>query len=324
MRNLPHAPVIGRFVRWLGPLHVTGAFWFRFHRFGARVLPARAKFVFVPLFTSFFFVALRRIRAAVASNLVPVLGRCGWRERQRRIFKTLLTFAWCLTERYERLSVDLPFEFSFEDRELLDSELRDDRGLIFVTSHIGNWEIGAAESGSLGRKVHLVREPELDPKAQRFIEKLLEERMDEQFTTHFASDDISLAIELRDALARGDLVALQGDRPRAGSRVIAVELFGRPFEVPAGPLVLARATDVPLLPVYIFRQGRLRYEIAFRDPIRVDHTGDRRTDLNRAALELATAIEWAVRQQPHQWFCFRELWPRGRAAAGDGLRNETP
>jgi lauroyl/myristoyl acyltransferase len=306
----PHAPARGRLAGLLGRFHVTGAFWFRFHRFGARALPEWGKVAFIALFTSFFFVALRRIRLAVASNLVPVLGPCGWWKRQARIFRSLHNFAWCLTERYESLSIDLPFEFGFPNRELLDGALQQGRGLIFVTSHIGNWEVGAAQpSGSLGRRVHLVREPELDPEAQAFVENLLKERTGDKFTTHFASSDVSLAITLREALACGDLVALQGDRPRAGGRTLAVELFGRPFEVPAGPLVLARATGTPLLPVYVFRRARLTYEIAFREPIHVRQTPDRDADLETAALELAAAIEWAVRREPHQWFCFRELWP---------------
>lgn len=312
MRDSPHAPFVGRLARWLGRFHVTGAFWFRLHLFGARALPTRAKVVLVALFTGFFFVVLIRIRSAVAANLVPVLGPCGWWERQGRIFKTLHCFAWCSTERYERLSLDLPFHFTFANREILDESLRGG-GLIFVTSHVGNWEVGAAQSsGSLGRRIHLVREPELDPRAQVFIENLLQERLGDRVTTHFARDDIALAVTLREALAAGDLVALQGDRPRAGGQAVRVEIFGRRFEVPAGPLALARVTGAPLLPVYILRRARLAYEIACRPPIRVGHTSDRTADLAQAAHELATAIEWAVRREPHQWFCFRELWPAAR------------
>jgi predicted LPLAT superfamily acyltransferase len=306
----PHAPARGRLSRLLGTFHVTGAFWFRIHRFGARVLPERGKVVAIALFASFFFVALRSIRSAVAANLVPVLGPCGWWERQRRIFRTLHTFAWCLTERYERLSLDVPFDFRLTNGEALDREMRHPEGLIFVTSHVGNWEVGAAEpAGALGRRIHLVRERELDPKAQAFIEKLLEARMGDRFTTHFAADDPSLAITLREALTRGELVALQGDRPRAGGRTVAVSLLERPFHVPVGPLALARAAAVALMPVYVFRRGRRQYEIVLCEPIRVRNGSDRRADLTQAAEELAAAVEWALRHEPHQWFCFRELWP---------------
>jgi len=61
------------------------------------------------VFALLFFVCLRNIRAAIASNLEAVLGPCGWWERQRRIWRTLWTFSWTLTERYESLATDHPF-----------------------------------------------------------------------------------------------------------------------------------------------------------------------------------------------------------------------
>src|SRR5262245_48021638 len=93
----PQAPETGASRRILGGAHVTGAFWYRIHLFAVRTMPEWAHFVCVTLFTGFFFCVLFRIRAAVASNLEAVLGPCGWLEKQRRIWRTLHSFAWCLT-----------------------------------------------------------------------------------------------------------------------------------------------------------------------------------------------------------------------------------
>ena len=100
----PHGPELGRMSRLLGRFHVTGVFWFRFHRWGVSILPEWGVWLITLLFTSFFFVVLRRIRRAIARNLEAVLGPCGWWLRQRRIYRTMWSFAWCLSERYERLS----------------------------------------------------------------------------------------------------------------------------------------------------------------------------------------------------------------------------
>ena len=102
----PHAPDRGWSWRLLGSFHVTGVFWYRLHRLAARVLPSPLIGVFIAIFTTFFFVFLRKIRGAIASNLVPVLGSCGWWGRQLRIYRTMWSFAWCLTERYERLGTN--------------------------------------------------------------------------------------------------------------------------------------------------------------------------------------------------------------------------
>ena len=80
------------------------------------------------------------------------------------------------------------------------------------------------------------------------------------------------------------------------------------YDLPEGPVALARLADVPLLPVFVLREGRLRYRIVFREPIRVPRTSNRREDTASAAAELATAIEWGIRERPHQWFCFSRVW----------------
>jgi lauroyl/myristoyl acyltransferase len=304
----PHAPLSGWSRRLLGPFYVTGVFWFRFHRFGVRVVPQWGVGFFIALFTAFFFVVLRNIRAAVAGNLEAVLGPCGWWRRQGRIFHTLWTFAWCLSERYERLATARRFVIGGEGlarwRELADSG----RGFLLVTAHLGNWEVGSMfPSGSEARRVHVVREAEMDPRAQRFVAELIRERAGDLYVTHFAEDP-QLGMLLLDALRRGEIVALQGDRPRAGGRVGEVSLFGRPFPLPVGPAALARAAEVPILPVFVFREGRLRYRAAIRPPIRVAQTTDRQADVEAAQHRFAAELEWAITQRPYQWFCFRRLW----------------
>lgn len=309
----PHAPEEGRTARLLGPLRVTGVFWFRIHRWGARVLPEWAKAPAIFVFTTLFWVLLRRIRAAIASNLEPVLGPCGWWERQRRIIRTLHDYAWCLSERYERLSIAPPVAIQADHPERWRRALSSGRGLILLTGHIGSWEVGSALAGEAGeRPVHVVREEETDPRAQEFIARLLAERMGPGYHTHFvAAADPALSLTLLAALGRGEVVALQGDRPRRGGRTVAQTLFGRPFEIPAGPLVLARSAGVPLVPVFVLREGRLTYRVLIGEPIAVAHGPDRAADVAAAGACVAAAIEAAIRRRPHQWFCFRRLWPAG-------------
>lgn len=306
----PQAPELGLLARLLGPVHVTGVFWFRIHRFGARVLPEWLKRATVLAFTLFFTVALRSIRAAVASNLEAVLGPAGFVERQRRIFRTFHQFAWCLTERYERLAGPVPFAIERRDGEAWDRLATSGRGVILVTGHLGNWEVGSVAAPDRGAPVvHVVREEELDPRAQRFIERLLTERTGDRYVTHFAARDPLLGIVLLEALRRGEVVALQGDRPRAGGRTVDVELFGRPFSIPAGPMALARNAGVPLLPAFVLREGRRRYGVRFGRPIEVPSTDDRDADLRRAGERVVAVLEAIIRSVPHQWFCFRRLWP---------------
>jgi lauroyl/myristoyl acyltransferase len=317
----PHAPEAGWARRLLGPFYVTGIFWYRFHRWGVRVLPSWGFNVIMPLFVPFFFVVLRNIRAAVAANLVPVLGPCGWLERQLRIYRTLWTFSWCLTERYERLITRRTFRTAAEGMEHFRELEASGQGFILVTAHIGNWEVGSMlPSSEEQRKVHVVREAEGDPRAQRFISDLIRRAACDNYVTHFAEDP-QLGLILLGALRQGEIVAVQSDRPRTGGRFVEADFFGETFPLPVGPAALARAAEVPILPVFMFREGRRRYRCAIRTPIRVARTADRQADLEEAVFKLAGELQWAIGHRPHQWFCFRKLWADRRPRAS-ALRRE--
>jgi KDO2-lipid IV(A) lauroyltransferase len=311
----PHAPEGGWARRLLGRFHVTGSFWYRFHGFGMSVLPDWGVFAVVHLFTAFFFVFLVRIGRAIGSNLEPVLGPCGFIERRRRVYRTMLTFAWCLSERYERLLTDKPFSIAI-DLERWRRVARPGRGFIMVTAHLGNFEVGSMlPSFEESRRVIVVREPEVDPEAQRYIKQTLEQASGGRWVNFFQGDDPLSGIFLLETLREGGIVGVQGDRPHAGGRAVEASLFGMPFALPAGPAALARSAEVPLVPVFVLREGRRAYRIEIADPIEVLRTREREADVAAAMRRVAVEIERAIASAPHQWFCFRQLWKPGTATA---------
>jgi len=306
----PHAPEVGRARRWLGDYHVTGLFWYRFHKWAVSTLPAWTLWPITITFTTFFFFTIFKIRRAIASNLEKVMGPCGFFERQRRIYATMWTFGWCLSERYERLTTDRPFHLSIEAIEHWNAVESSDYGFVMVTAHLGMYEVSSMLPTPNGpRHVHLVREPEVDPRAQEFIRQSVRSVEGSHYTMHFQSDDPLQGMIFLDALRRREIVAMQGDRPRTGSRTVGATLFGRPIALPSGPAALARTAGAPMLPVFALRDGRRRCRVVFCPPITVPHTSDRNADLTWAMGQVAAEIERAVRAAPHQWFVFRELWP---------------
>jgi lauroyl/myristoyl acyltransferase len=107
------------------------------------------------------------------------------------------------------------------------------------------------------------------------------------------------------------MVALPVDRPRRAGRVSRQKLFGKEFDLPIGPVVLARAAGVPILPVFTLREGRRRYRIVFREPIVVGGDASDETSgeaaQERALAQLVGEIEGVVRNRPDQWFCFARI-----------------
>lgn len=299
--------------RILGPFHIFGVFWYRFHLFGVRYAPAWTFWLLIPLFTTFFFFTLRRIRKAIAANYEVVMGPCGWWRRQGRIFRNLWIYAWCLTERYETLGTKRRVEPQQEGLETWQEFIDSGSGFVLVTAHIGHWEVGSIYPAEINdRKIHVVREAEIDEKSQEFFRELVGDR--QRYTVHFANQAGNLGPKLLMALRRGEIVALQGDRPARGGRTVTVELFGQSVDVPVGPAAMARSAEVPILPVFIYRTGRRKSKLIFRPPILAPRTRDREADFQAVADGIAREVEIAISRDPYQWFCFTEMWPERREA----------
>ncbi|MBX3461584.1 MAG: lysophospholipid acyltransferase family protein [Planctomycetes bacterium] len=309
IRDKPHGPprTLGR--RLLGPLHVTGIAWYRLH-YWATFFPEWFIVLVIHLSTWFFWATLWQIRSAVAHNLEAVLGPCGWFTRQRRIWRTFHEYAWCLTERYEQFHRADRMRFDFAGEATYARMQATERGFVFFTAHFGNWEMGPlVRDVPRGRKIHVVREPEMGRAAQRFVAELFERHpLRDQFVVHYAGADLALGARLLMALRQGDVVAMPGDRPRAGMDVQRSTMFGRPMDLPPGPAALARAANAPLVPVFVFREGRRHYRVELREPIEVERTDDKARDVARAVDRMAAECERAIRERPHHWFCWARLW----------------
>ncbi|MEX1025739.1 MAG: lysophospholipid acyltransferase family protein [Planctomycetota bacterium] len=303
-----HAPRTGWLRRLLGPLYFTGIVWYRLALLIVRVVPDWLMPAVVACATTLFWGTLPGVRRALAANLELALGPATKAEARRRSFRALRTFAWCMAERYEQFVPGTTFRHSIENRAAWDERILRGEGFVLVTAHLGNWELGSTlPTARSGLEIHLVREPELDRASQAFVEKLLAGLGGPRYRTHFAEGELALGLELLSALRDGHIVALQGDRPRAGGRTVRVPLFGRPVEFPLGVPTIARLAGVPLVPVFVLRTGRREYRVVFRDAIHVPRTTDRDRDHRQAIEHFARDLEWAIGEAPEQWFGLSEV-----------------
>src|SRR3954462_1227811 len=128
-----HAPTLGLSHRLLGRFHVTGIFWYRFAYWGFTRLPSWTEWISVTLSALFFFLALGRIRGALAANLEPVLGPAGSWQRWRRSYRTIWAFAWCFAERYRRLANPERFRSRLDGAENWRQVMESPGGAVIVT-----------------------------------------------------------------------------------------------------------------------------------------------------------------------------------------------
>ena len=295
--------------------------WY-FHRFNTplvwklilRIPPRLPRFMLAPLHHAsslFCFACMRRERAAARRNLRRITGKRGWSNLlvAYRLFLNFSRFMVAYTE-IRRLRFDdfrgrvLGIEETERTTEKL---LREGNGLIIVTAHLGHWDLGLKLLPLYGLPVHVVMLSEDPAEVTRFAE---EARDNPGLRVHQMGSTPLLAVELMLALKRGEMVAVQADRP-VGQNHLWVPLFGEPTPLPTGPVELAMATGAPVLPVFIVLETGGRYRILAREPMRFRREeGGQEGEALRAAMgRMASMMESVIARYPDQWFNFYDVWP---------------
>ncbi len=179
------------------------------------------------------------------------------------------------------------------------------RGVLFVTPHLGNWELGGAFMTRHGCKLLVLTQAEPDPRLTA-MRQASRERWGVE--TLVVGEDAFAFIEIIKRLQQGATVALLVDRPPAPTGV-TVELFGKKFSASIAAAELARASGCAIVPTFIVREAD-----GYRAQILPEIPYDRATIGNRQARialtqEILRAFEPAIRQHATQWFHFVPVWP---------------
>lgn len=200
-----------------------------------------------------------------------------------------------------------------ENLETLEAALGEGRGVVLVTGHLGNWEIGGAALSARGISVDAVAKGMAN---RRFGEALVDMRAG--LGLHVV--DMSVAHrQVPRALGRGAVVALVADQ-NAGDNGIFVDFFGTPASTHRGPALFALRAGAPLLVGTCVREEGWpqRYRIVIE---RVDSpaSGDLAAAV-RALTEAHTSVlERAVRAAPEQYFWQHKRWKtQPPASSGNG------
>ncbi len=178
------------------------------------------------------------------------------------------------------------------------------KGVILVTGHFGNWEIGGALMRALDLPMTIVAMREASEEINRL-------RI--EFRQRFGADTIEVrqsmdtALQIRRRLAENRIVAMLMDRHVDRDRV-PVTFFGRRAYFLRTPPLLAYMTGAPLLPCSVVRMPSGRFRVLPGRPIQVPHHVDRETAVRQAAQAFADQLEACIRETPHAWYQFYDYW----------------
>ena len=183
---------------------------------------------------------------------------------------------------------------SIEHLHFLEESFAKGRGVILVTGHIGNWELGALFFGRHGFKINVVTIPEGSERIDS-IRGAYRTRQD--IRTIVVDGSPFSSLEIVAALRRGEIVAMLVDRWE-GTDGVPAKFVGADRRFPRGPFVLSRATGAPIIPAFIVRDGK-KYRGVVDPPVFMDAQED-----EPGARRVSESLERMIRTWPDQWYNF--------------------
>ena len=296
---------------------VEGVFFWVW-RIGAALvqhLPARVVYAGAVIGGEITYLGWATKREIAKHNLAIVLGRAQTDIEVARVArKSFRNFAKYLTEimRFPKIHpADLERMVQIDPQSFghLRAARDHGKGLIFVSVHFGNFELGGAR---IAQEIPLtVVADELEN--QRLMDFLVANREHKNVNILPPAGSARLVLA---ALKRNEMVGFMMDLGPRTMQLdnVQAEFFGRRTAFPTIAAALARVSGAPIVVAAVKREHDNSFRGVALPPIFVQRTKIAAQDLERATQAVVHLLEGLVRPDPDQWYIFRPMWPEPGAA----------
>lgn len=191
-------------------------------------------------------------------------------------------------------------------QKLLDLEQNNPKGILFITGHLGNFEIMSHYMGSrFKRQGHVV--------ARRGNNRLIDDKivvpMRESFGNKVVYKNRALPHVAR-ALRKGEHAGLLIDIRTNVRQGVPVTFFGHPTHAIPSSAYLQMKLDVPVVPVALIRTTPRRYKLVVGEPLEKPDAEMSDEVVKTLTQQHQNALEAMIREFPDQWFWMHDRWKR--------------
>jgi predicted LPLAT superfamily acyltransferase len=259
---------------------------------------------FVSVLMVYYTLFAKQGRRSSQAFLSRVFGRrAGWFEAYRH----LRTFGLVTLDRVFLLQGKRElFQLQVHGSEHLDQLSAQKRGALLLGAHMGSFEIMRARGGGRGVDIRVLA---YLGNAQK-ISQVFAALSPEMQARIIPLGNIDALIKAKEALDKGALLAMLGDRTGLNDKTTSVQFMGEAAPLPSGPFLLASTLKCPVLLVFGIYLGGNRYEVRcepFAQRVELPR-GDREAALARYAQAYATRLEEIARAHPYNWFNLYNFW----------------
>lgn len=276
----------------------------RAFKLAATVLPFPAAIIAGGAFGSLLYYFLPRDRGRTIAHLAMAFPGRGQRWVKITARRAFVNLGKSL---FEEMAVDpkrLRSAVTFRGLDNLKAAVGQGKGVVYVTGHIGNWELmGAAVAAE--HSLSVVAAPiEPEPLNDMIVE--LRSRMGVRTILRSRPGAAKELIRVfRENRILGILIDQDTDVEGA-----FVDFMGRPAWTPTAAAQMAIKFGAPVVFGYIQRNSDNRHTITIEGPLKLTRTGDDAEDIRTNTAMFTKLIEEAILHDPEQWVWMHRRWRR--------------
>lgn len=280
---------------------------------GALARPvARAAAISLAWLVYFFHRKLRRVGMRNLELAFPEKSRGERKRILRGVFTSLGRQAAevCQFPKYTRENVSKTVVY--EGFENFERAVARGQGVLFLTGHLGAWELSAFAHSLYGYPLNIVMRPLDNPYLDRMAREYRTMHGNRAVDKDFARGLIA-------AMRAGKTVGVLMDTNMIAGQGVFVDFFGRLACTASGVARVALKTDAAVVPGFtIWDPGLKKYRLRFDPPVKLIRTKDREADVVANTALFTKIIEDYVRRYPDQWLWVHRRW-KTRPAGEKGL-----
>jgi len=207
----------------------------------------------------------------------------------------------CLFPRYTRENVGKVVVYDgFENFERAQAR---GKGVLFLTAHLGGWELSAFAHSLQGHLLRVVMRP---------LDNVYLDRLARQYRGMHGNsmvDKNDFARGLLAAMKARETVGVLIDTNMTSLEGTFVDFFGVPACTASGLARIALRTDAAVVPTFTIWDRALRkYRLRFDPPLDLVRTGDDEADAQANTARFTKIIEEYIRRHPDQWIWVHRRW----------------
>src|SRR5580704_6950452 len=293
-----------------------GAVWLILKTLGA--LPRPAARGFAASVASLLFSLQPKLQKTAEFNLRVAFP--DWTDAQRKdaTRKMVRNLGWMAAEfaRLPRLTKE-----NVEDVVILEGHenflegQRRGKGVLYLTGHIGAWELSSFAHALYGYPLHYMARP-LDNK--RLDVLVNQYRCASSNRPIFKNESARVMLKILKDSGTVGILADQNTMPEEGE---FVDFFGKLACTTTGLARVALHTGAAVVPGYAYWDETIqKYRLRFEPPVELICSGDTEHDVFENTQRFAKIIEGIIRKHPDQWVWVHKRWktrPKGEPGLYD-------